>query len=743
MIDFDRENLARAVIIKDVIDHPNADRLDIITIDEWQCVVAKGTFKVSDLVVYFEIDSILPQEIEEKIFGKDANVKLKGSRVRTIKLRKAISQGLAVPQNVIFGDGTPNTKHKVYAAGTDLTKILKIGKYVPTPKQGSVLYTQKFKKSSNNENFTKMRKPAHLKTVGGFDGEEVMITEKIHGCFEGNTRITLADGSTMKIKNIVDNKLIVDVLTMDKYGEASASTVKNWFINGSTKRWFNVKIDGCNTGRKGGKDISVKCTENHEFYEVNSGLYKKVCELTNEDTVIYALPYDKPNEIQESILIGKMIGDGSLSMSNSIDFGHKKDHEEYVDYTLSALGDFAGNKQKDQVSGYGTIMSRAKSKAGVGIKRLFNNWVGDKKEIPIDIKLDPISVAFWYMDDGSLMHDDKQSDRAMFSTCNFSEKSVDNLISALRRCLGITGVKSYTDKKYWRIRINKDSAKLMFDKISPYICDCMKYKLPDEYKNIERKYISGQKSQVSFYYSNCKVISVEHILRVNKMNLKKYDIETEDHNYYANGILVHNSSFVAGWIERENRTLSQKINKFLFGNYVFCWRSMNVQLQGDDSLFTNIKRKLKLKKEVYMSKTLYGRICLKYDLKNKLFHGQVITGEIYGSGIQNGYTYGCAEGEQRLAAFGFREHGKECTPFVVMDYLNAKRIPSVPILYVGMYDKKIVEECTVGRSVLDQKTKVREGCVVVTLSGKAGLNGNCIVKNINPEYLLGEQSEFN
>lgn len=77
--------------IKDVIHHPNADKLDIVTVDGWQCVAKRDEFKVGDLCIYFEIDSVLP-EWEEFEFMKDRKY-----RVRTIKLRGELSQGLALP----------------------------------------------------------------------------------------------------------------------------------------------------------------------------------------------------------------------------------------------------------------------------------------------------------------------------------------------------------------------------------------------------------------------------------------------------------------------------------------------------------------------------------------------------------------------------------------------------------------------------------------------------------------------
>jgi RNA ligase (TIGR02306 family) len=82
---------------------PDADAIEIAIVDGWQCVVKKNTFKVGDFAFYFEIDSFLPTDREEFSFLKPANGKktvyngIEGHRLRTIKLRKQLSQGLLIP----------------------------------------------------------------------------------------------------------------------------------------------------------------------------------------------------------------------------------------------------------------------------------------------------------------------------------------------------------------------------------------------------------------------------------------------------------------------------------------------------------------------------------------------------------------------------------------------------------------------------------------------------------------------
>lgn len=96
---------------------PNADKIEVATVLGWQCVVKKNEFKVGDLIVYIEVDSLLPAI---PIFDFMAASKY---RVRTIKLRGQISQGLVCSMKAL-----PEGK---YSAGQDVTDLMKIKQYNP------------------------------------------------------------------------------------------------------------------------------------------------------------------------------------------------------------------------------------------------------------------------------------------------------------------------------------------------------------------------------------------------------------------------------------------------------------------------------------------------------------------------------------------------------------------------------------------------------------------------------------
>lgn len=114
---------------------PNADAIEVLTIDGWQVVSKKGEFAVGDLCVFFEIDSILPDKPQFKFLldksGKNYDNGF-GVRLRTIKLRGQVSQGLALPVD-LFPEITEDHLRCELGVGADsqITELLGVYKYEP------------------------------------------------------------------------------------------------------------------------------------------------------------------------------------------------------------------------------------------------------------------------------------------------------------------------------------------------------------------------------------------------------------------------------------------------------------------------------------------------------------------------------------------------------------------------------------------------------------------------------------
>ena len=113
-----------------------ADRIEVAQVDGWECVVKKGEFQVGEKIVYIEIDSIVPERPEFE-FLRDRKF-----RVRTIKLKGQISQGLVLALSIL-PEGTSTE------VGTDVTEVLGIKKYDPEAQQEAKLLASRPTKKKN------------------------------------------------------------------------------------------------------------------------------------------------------------------------------------------------------------------------------------------------------------------------------------------------------------------------------------------------------------------------------------------------------------------------------------------------------------------------------------------------------------------------------------------------------------------------------------------------------------------
>lgn len=121
--------------IDNVEKHPNADSLDICTIGGWKVVTKFGEFNTGQLAVYFSIDSWIPYELapflsKDRLEPREFEG-VKGERLRTIRLRGQISQGLLLPL-----EPTCSNIESILMEDLDVTEPLGILKYErPMPTQ--------------------------------------------------------------------------------------------------------------------------------------------------------------------------------------------------------------------------------------------------------------------------------------------------------------------------------------------------------------------------------------------------------------------------------------------------------------------------------------------------------------------------------------------------------------------------------------------------------------------------------
>ena len=143
--------LASIQRIGKVLPIEGADAIEMVMVNSWKVVSKKGEFKEGDLCVYFEIDSFLPMEKDFEFLRKSSYKKmgdLEGFRLKTIKLRGQVSQGLCLPLSILekedemkigiskqpWGDQLqlgPYDDAIVIEEGADVTAYMCVLKYEP------------------------------------------------------------------------------------------------------------------------------------------------------------------------------------------------------------------------------------------------------------------------------------------------------------------------------------------------------------------------------------------------------------------------------------------------------------------------------------------------------------------------------------------------------------------------------------------------------------------------------------
>ncbi|MBI2640155.1 MAG: hypothetical protein HYW90_04710 [Candidatus Sungbacteria bacterium] len=181
-------------------------------------------------------------------------------------------------------------------------------------------------------------------------------------------------------------------------------------------------------------------------------------------------------QLQKSLIIGTLLGDGYLRKLKGrkdafLEINHSIRAKEYVDWKYSVLKNIAGGIPKSRYGNGHRIAYRFYTQQHPELSRMHELFYeGGKKRIP-DIQLGPISLAVWFMDDGS-----RCRDRDVYlNTQQFSHSDQEKLMGMLK-VLGLETTIN-KDKSYYRLRFLKESIKKFNQLISEHIIPSMKYKL--------------------------------------------------------------------------------------------------------------------------------------------------------------------------------------------------------------------------------------------------------------------------
>jgi RNA ligase (TIGR02306 family) len=199
----------------------DSDFLELAHVMGWQCVIKKGEFKEGDFGVYFEVDSFLPLDTRYEFLRassyRDNVDNGEGFRIRTMKMRGQLSQGLLLPVEKFpeLKSWFPDLPDLI--EGTDVTEKLNVKKwYIPETSNvsGTIIGDRPYGIPASDE----IRIQSSLELLDQLSGKPYYITTKMDGTSGIAYYIDGKIGCCSRNKEIKDEESALYWLPVNKYG---------------------------------------------------------------------------------------------------------------------------------------------------------------------------------------------------------------------------------------------------------------------------------------------------------------------------------------------------------------------------------------------------------------------------------------------------------------------------------------------------------------------------------------------
>jgi tRNA-binding EMAP/Myf-like protein len=240
--------LASIRTITDIQPIPNADSIEVVSIGGWKVVSKKGEYNVGDMCVYCEIDSFLPVLPQYEFLRKSSYKKMsdgtEGFRLKTIKLRGQVSQGLVLPISIL-------PEGKTLFEGMDVTDVLSITKYEP---------------------------PIPASLSGQVKGHFPSFLQKTdeERCLSFETLIETEDG-LKTIGEICESQYIGNILSHNVItGIDEMNPIFSHSIQENNDDWFEIELESGKT---------IKATGNHKIWLPELLCYREIKHLNGDEIV--------------------------------------------------------------------------------------------------------------------------------------------------------------------------------------------------------------------------------------------------------------------------------------------------------------------------------------------------------------------------------------------------------------------------------------------------------------------------
>ena len=370
------------------------------------------------------------------------------------------------------------------------------------------------------------------------------IREKIgvmFGCFQYSTRVTLADGTQEKIGKIVNERMDIEVLAVDpSTGKIEPKKIVNWFDNGNAERFLQFTV----YRPEGNGRAQFAATENH-LIATPSG-WVEAGELEVGESVLAPMPVYL-NEQQRQLVLGGLMGDGSISAKRShgdvrgikskFRFGHGLKQDAYAQWKASLL---EGVPLSISPHAKGGLMVETTPLAELDTLR-DAVYIGGKKVFSWEYlkELTPLALAIWYMDDGGFQvrRKDGSAGRAEICVEAMEQSTRGRLVSLLNDTYGLScKLMQHGGNDF--VVFDRDGTEALHSVVASYVPECMDYKLLQHHRGKFAVEVEPAERSMRAFPVPIEDIKVKPPTR----SMRKFDIEIEGHhNYLVDGVMVHNS----------------------------------------------------------------------------------------------------------------------------------------------------------------------------------------------------------
>ena len=275
-----------------------ADNIELVGVLGWQVVTKKNQFQIGDLCVYIQIDTVVPDKPEFQ-FLKERNF-----RVRTIKLKKELSQGILFKIEEVLH----TTDYSKFREGKDVTTILEIKKYekpdnnpikYEKPRMPKIWYKKLIYLLRYNILYkafpylrpkTRSPFPTNLVSITDeeriqnipeilkkYQGKEFVVSYKLDGCLDENTILKTPSGNKT-IKELYKENYKGKILSRNLFNHQNEYVkIKKWLVQENINNWYRITLED---------NTEIIVTENHPFWLEENLCYRECKDLQIGDVLL-------------------------------------------------------------------------------------------------------------------------------------------------------------------------------------------------------------------------------------------------------------------------------------------------------------------------------------------------------------------------------------------------------------------------------------------------------------------------